>query len=44
MEEHLFPASDDVLNVMCGPPVMLEKGCIPNLVKLGHHPDRIHSF
>jgi nitrate reductase (NAD(P)H) len=44
MEQHLFRARDDVLNVMCGPPVMLEKGCTPNLVKLGHHEDKIHSF
>ena len=44
MEQHLFSARDDVLNVMCGPPMMLEKGCTPNLVKLGHHEDKIHSF
>ena len=26
-EEHLYPPADDVYNLMCGPPVMLERGC-----------------
>jgi len=43
-EEHLYPAGDDVHNLMCGPPVMLERGCVPNLVALGHVRERIFSF
>lgn len=43
-EEHLYPASDDVHNLMCGPPIMLDRGCTPNLVALGHKKDRIFAF
>lgn len=40
----LYPAADDVHNLMCGPPIMLEKGVTPNLVELGHNKDRIFAF
>jgi len=43
-EKHLFPAGDDVRNLMCGPPIMLDKGCTPNLVALGHKKDKIFAF
>lgn len=42
--EHLYPAADDVYNLMCGPPVMLQKSCVPNLEALGHQKSRIFSF
>jgi nitrate reductase (NAD(P)H) len=43
-EKELYPASDDCYNLMCGPPIMLEKGCAPNLVALGHDEEKIFSF
>jgi len=43
-QEQLFPAGDDVYNLMCGPPIMLDKGCTPNLVALGHDNTKIFSF
>lgn len=43
-EEILYPAGDDVYNLMCGPPIMLEKGCTPNLHALGHDNTRLFSF
>lgn len=43
-EEHFHPASDTTHNLMCGPPIMLDKGCTPNLVALGHKKDRVFAF
>lgn len=43
-EKELYPAGDDVRNLMCGPPIMLDRGCTPNLLALGHKKDRIFSF
>jgi nitrate reductase (NAD(P)H) len=43
-EEHLYGPSDDVYNLMCGPPIMLEKGCTPNLEAIGHKRDTMFSF
>jgi nitrate reductase (NAD(P)H) len=43
-EEQLYPAADDVYNLMCGPPIMLEKGCTPNLEALGHKRSSMFSF
>lgn len=43
-QEHLYDAGEDVYNLMCGPPIMLEKGCTPNLVALGHARKTIFSF
>jgi nitrate reductase (NAD(P)H) len=43
-EKELYPAGDDVRNLMCGPPIMLDKGCTPNLVALGHKKDNIFAF
>jgi nitrate reductase (NAD(P)H) len=42
--EYLFEAGDDVYNLMCGPPIMMEKGCRPNLEALGHKKDAMFSF
>lgn len=43
-QKELYPAADDVHNLMCGPPIMCEKGISPNLVELGHKKDRIFAF
>lgn len=43
-EEHLFEPADDVYNLMCGPPVMMEKGCRPNLTAIGHAKDKQFVF
>lgn len=43
-EKELFPAGPDVYNLMCGPPIMLEKGCTPNLIALGHKKETCFSF
>ena len=43
-DEYLFEAADDVYNLMCGPPIMIERGCIPNLEALGHSKSKNFSF
>jgi nitrate reductase (NAD(P)H) len=43
-QEQLYEASDSTWNLMCGPPVMLDRGCKPNLEALGHKKDRTFSF
>jgi len=43
-QEHFYPAADDVRNLMCGPPIMLDRGCTPNLIALGHHKESIFAF
>ena len=40
----LYPAGDSVHNLMCGPPIMLDRGCTPNLVALNHKKDNIFAF
>mmetsp|Transcript_10155 Transcript_10155/g.30953 ORF Transcript_10155/g.30953 Transcript_10155/m.30953 type:complete len:209 (+) Transcript_10155:1-627(+) len=44
LREHLFPPAPDTITIMCGPPVMQEKACTPNLHKLGHTDDHIFAF
>lgn len=43
-EEHLYPPNSDTMCLMCGPPIMLQKGCIPNLEAIGHKKKDIFSF
>mmetsp|Transcript_20005 Transcript_20005/g.48050 ORF Transcript_20005/g.48050 Transcript_20005/m.48050 type:complete len:909 (-) Transcript_20005:36-2762(-) len=43
-EEVLYPCNDNCYNLMCGPPIMLERGCTPNLKALGHKEENIFSF
>ena len=43
-EKELFGSASDVYNLMCGPPVMLERGCIPNLESLGHSKKSMFCF
>ncbi len=42
--KELHPPGDDVHTLMCGPPIMMEEGCMPNLLLLGHKKDRIFEF
>ncbi|NXC69022.1 NB5R3 reductase, partial [Anhinga anhinga] len=44
IRDHLPPAQDDVLILMCGPPPMIQYACIPNLDKLGYTKDMMFSF
>jgi nitrate reductase (NAD(P)H) len=43
-EEHLYPPADDVYTLMCGPPIMIDRGCRPNLEAMGHQKDKMFSF
>jgi nitrate reductase (NAD(P)H) len=43
-DEHLYEPGEDVYNLMCGPPIMLDRGCTPNLVAIGHQKTKIFSF
>lgn len=38
---HLFPPSSDSVAFLCGPPAMIEHGCIPNLERIGYTEDDI---
>jgi nitrate reductase (NAD(P)H) len=44
IKAHVFPPSDGAITVMCGPPIMLEKACTPNLLKFGYKEDDIFAF
>lgn len=43
-EENLHAPGDDVYNLMCGPPIMVDKGCTPNLAAIGHKKSRMFAF
>lgn len=43
-ESEFYAPGDDVYNLMCGPPIMLDRGCTPNLSAIGHKKSRIFSF
>jgi len=43
-KEQLYDAADGTWNLMCGPPIMLDRGCKPNLEALGHKKDRMFCF
>lgn len=43
-QEQLYDASESTWNLMCGPPIMLDRGCKPNLEALGHKKDRMFCF
>jgi nitrate reductase (NAD(P)H) len=43
-QTHFYPASDDCYTLMCGPPIMIQKGCLPPLDRLGHRRDRQFAF
>mmetsp|Transcript_52754 Transcript_52754/g.97640 ORF Transcript_52754/g.97640 Transcript_52754/m.97640 type:complete len:902 (-) Transcript_52754:90-2795(-) len=44
IRDHMFPAGDDTLTFMCGPPAMQKFACVPNLEKLGHKEEAIIAF
>ncbi|XP_040030981.1 NADH-cytochrome b5 reductase 3 isoform X2 [Gasterosteus aculeatus] len=44
VREHLPPADDDTLILMCGPPPMIQFACNPNLDKIGHSNSRRFTF
>lgn len=44
VREHLPPAGDDTLVLLCGPPPMIKFACIPNLEKVGHLKNAIVCF
>ncbi|KAA8590584.1 NADH-cytochrome b5 reductase 2 [Etheostoma spectabile] len=44
IKDHLPAPSDDVLVVLCGPPPMIQKACLPNLDKLGHRTENIFAY
>jgi NAD(P)H-flavin reductase len=43
-EEHLYEPGEGVYNLMCGPPIMLERGCTSNLAAIGHAKSKMFSF
>ncbi|XP_065169603.1 NADH-cytochrome b5 reductase 2 isoform X2 [Atheta coriaria] len=44
LKEHFFEPSKDTLNVMCGPPPMINYACLPNLEKLGHDKEMCFAY
>jgi NAD(P)H-flavin reductase len=44
IREHLFEPGEGRITVMCGPPIMQEKACMPNLLKYGYQNDDIFMF
>lgn len=44
IEKHLFSAGSGRIAVMCGPPMMQDKACTPNLLKLGYKQNDIFVF
>jgi NAD(P)H-flavin reductase len=43
-QEEFYPAGSGTYTLMCGPPIMLDRGCTPNLEALGHERSKIFSF
>ena len=43
-EEYLYEPGSDVYSLMCGPPIMLDKGVKPNLLAIGHERKTLFSF
>eukprot|EP01065_Artemidia_motanka_P020536 TRINITY_DN2458_c0_g1_i1.p2 TRINITY_DN2458_c0_g1~~TRINITY_DN2458_c0_g1_i1.p2 ORF type:complete len:465 (+),score=206.00 TRINITY_DN2458_c0_g1_i1:60-1397(+) len=44
VRSRLFPAGDDTITLLCGPPPMIKFACHPNLDKCGHPETTIYSF
>ena len=44
LKEHMPPAGDDSMVLMCGPPPMIKFACTPNLTKLGFPPESQVTF
>lgn len=43
-EEQLYEAGEGVFNLMCGPPIMMERGCYPALTLCGHAKKSMFTF
>jgi NAD(P)H-flavin reductase len=43
-EAEFYPPAEDCYNLMCGPPIMLDRGCTPNLVAIGHKKTKVFAF
>jgi len=41
IRHRLFPAAEGTICLMCGPPVMYERACVPNLLKVGYKEEDI---
>jgi nitrate reductase (NAD(P)H) len=44
IRDHVFEPEDGRITVMCGPPIMLEKACVPNLLAYGYNQSDIYAF
>jgi cytochrome-b5 reductase len=44
IKDNLYAPASDVLNVMCGPPPMINFACLPNFDKLGYEPDKNFAY
>jgi NAD(P)H-flavin reductase len=44
MREKLFPAAQDTLGLMCGPPGLLDNVCKPGLTAMGYEKEHQISF
>ena len=44
VRDYLPAPSGETVVFMCGPPMMLEKACIPNLKKIGHQEGTLFCF
>jgi len=44
IKNHLFESGEGRIAVMCGPPMMQDKACTPNLLKLGYQESDIFAF
>lgn len=44
MRERLFPAGEDTLGLMCGPPGLLDNVCVPGLEAMGYAKERMVLF
>ncbi|KAL1492238.1 hypothetical protein ABEB36_012719 [Hypothenemus hampei] len=44
IRENLYPPEEGTITLMCGPPPMIQKACIPNLLKLGYPENTIFTF
>jgi nitrate reductase (NAD(P)H) len=44
LRNHIFPSGPDSAVFLCGPPIMIEYACFPNLEKMGYTEENIFEF
>jgi NAD(P)H-flavin reductase len=44
MRQHLFEPTNSTIALVCGPPVMVQRACIPNLMSYGYTESNIFEF